>query len=181
MSASVGTLYLDRIQAVSQLVQSKADSLRDQCIRSLNHCGHPNGVAIKVIQRSNNSYYDVLWPDDVPNEEALEQSYDIVEAAERGAEAIAFLLIGEITQFTAPYRAVRGTHIDYWLGYKTDPNNPFKNAGRLEVSGIMTENEGNTVRGRVKEKMDRIPAGILPVYVIVVEFGQPYATLVLRQ
>jgi hypothetical protein len=181
MPATAGTLYLDRIQHVTQLVQSKADSLRDQCIRSFNHCGHVSGVIMKVVQSSNNSYYDVKWPDDTPSEEALKQSYDIVESSERGAEAVAFLLVGEITEFTALYRAVRGTHIDYWLGYKTDPNNPFKNAGRLEVSGIITENEGNTVRGRVKEKTDRMPDGILPVYVIVVEFSRPYATVVVKK
>ena len=181
MPATAGTLDLDRIQQVTQFVQSKADSLRDQCIRSFNYCGHSNGVIIKVVQSPNNSYYDVKWPDTAPSEEALEQSYDMVESAERGAEAIAFLLVGELTTFTALYRAVRGTHIDYWLGYKTDPNNPFKNSGRLEVSGIITENEGNTVRGRVKEKMDRIPEGILPVYVIVVEFGVPYATVVVKR
>src|SRR6266516_4192157 len=103
MSASAGTLYLNKIREVTQVTEGKALSLMDQCVRCFNHNGHPNGITLKVVQNKNDSHYEVRWPDDVPTDEELKQSYDNVEAAERGAEAIALLLIGQITQFTSVY------------------------------------------------------------------------------
>src|ERR1051326_7296372 len=113
MSASAGTLHVNKIREVTQLTEGKALSLMEQCVRCLNHNGHSNGVLLKVIH-DNESHYEVCWPDDVPTDEELKQSYDNVEAAERGAEAIALLIISKITQFTSVYRSVRGTRIDYW-------------------------------------------------------------------
>jgi hypothetical protein len=183
MAVVAGTLYLNKIREVTQVTEGKALSLMDQCVRCLYHNGHANGIRLKVIQGKDDSHYEVRWPDDVPTNEELKQSYDNVESAERGAEAIALLLISQITQFTSVYRSVRGTRIDYFLGYKpTNPNNPFKNSSRLEVSGIMTENIKNTVRARIKEKVSRLTKSdsTFPAYIIVVEFGLPYAIVELK-
>ena len=70
--------------------------------------------------------------------------------------------------------------VSYWLGYRDNLDNPFKQAGRLEVSGIFKENETNTVAARLKSKLKQtLPTDhTFPVYVVVVEFGQPYATMV---
>ena len=78
-------------------------------------------------------------------------------------------------------RAVKGTGIDYWLGDETE-GPPFQHKARLEVSGILsakgTERDvEREVAGRVKEKEQQTQSSgvVLPVYVIVVEFGRPLA------
>lgn len=55
----------------------------------------------------------------------------------------------------------------------------FNNAARLEVSGILEENKGNTVEGRIKKKINRLkPEGELSDFIIVVEFSKPWTKMV---
>ena len=47
----------------------------------------------------------------------------------------------------------------------------------------MTETENNTVRNRVQSKMRQTESSdftSLPVYVIIVEFSEPYASMALK-
>ena len=55
----------------------------------------------------------------------------------------------------------------------------FNRKARLEVSGILTENEQNTVDDRVRTKLRRLDKkDSLPALIVVVEFGQPWSKLV---
>jgi len=146
-------------------------------------CKHSNGGPLRVIDEGKPYPYVVSWPDKEIDISALNITYDQTRATEDGAEAIALLLSIHRTSYTAVQRAIKGTGIDYWLGYKDNLNNPFAKASRLEVSGLYTESDTNTVRSRVKGKLDQtLPSdGTFSVYVIVVEFGQPYATMVLKK
>jgi hypothetical protein len=182
MSAAAGTLYLNKIREVAQVTEGKALTLMDACIWSFGYCGHPNGTSMKVVQKPSTSHYVVSWPENVVDDEELARSYNVDDAAEDGAEAIAFLLVPEITNFTAVERSTGGTGIDYWLGYKTNLNNPFEQAGRLEVSGLMVENEWNTVKKRISKKKTQTKQsdGAFSVYIIIVEFSEPYTTVVLK-
>lgn len=54
----------------------------------------------------------------------------------------------------------------------------FNHAGRLEVSGILTEIGSNTVEARIREKQNRLIASTLPTIVAVIEFGDPKSQLV---
>jgi len=87
------------------------------------------------------------------------------------------------TEFEAVERASTTTGIDYWLGYKDNLNNPFERAGRLEVSGILKETVNNTVKMRIQRKLSQtLPTDhMFRVYVVVVEFGKPYATMVMKK
>ncbi len=183
MSAASPTLYLNKIREVAQVTQGKALTLMDACIWSFGHCGHSNGTSMMVVQSPNQSHYKVSWPEGAVVDEELQRSYNTEDAAEDGAEAIAFLLVPEITDFTAVNRAVRGTGIDYWLGHKDNADNPFRGGGRLEISGIMIENDSNLVSARIKKKLTQTNQsdGTFPAYVVVVEFGKPYATVVLKK
>lgn len=135
---------------------------------------------MKVLDQNFSCAFALKWPEDEVDMEATKRSFNQADATEDGAEAIGILLSIERTDYTAIERATTTTGIDYWLGYKDNPNNPFKRAGRLEISGIFKESETNTVARRVEGKLiqTRPTAHTFPVYVVVVEFGKPYATMV---
>lgn len=175
------TLQLNKIQEVAQVSTGKAKQLMDTCVWCLLNRKHANGLTMRVVDGADYSYL-VTWPDEEIDDEAINRSYNKDDALEDGAEAIAFLVSIDRTAFNAVERAITTTGIDYWLGYKDNPNNPFERAGRLEVSGILAENEGNTVKNRLKIKLKQTAPTdhTFSVYVIVVEFGEPYATMVLK-
>src|SRR6266498_1250705 len=162
-----GTLNLDSIQSLVQVSEGKAIQLMETCIWCLSHCDHSNGIRLKVIDREEPYSYIVTWPDERIDMEAVRRSYNRDDAIGDGAEAMAFLISVERTFYTAVERAVTRTGIDYWLGFKErNPNEPFHRAGRLEISGIMTENPSNSVSSRIKEKLRQtIPTDhTFPVY-----------------
>jgi hypothetical protein len=98
---------------------------------------------------------------------------DHQEATEAGATGLAFLLILNLTEFTIIRRARKGTGFDYWLGFK-DAELPFQDAARLEISGIL-KGDAHEMRSRVRKKLKQTQPtdGVLPAYIVVVEFGSP--------
>lgn len=181
--AVVPTLSLHRIQDAVQVSEGKAKHLMETCVWALLHCNHRNGVRLKVVDGKDTGFYVVRWQEDDLDEEAVRRSYNRDDATEYGAEAVALLISIDRTPYDAIERAITTKGIDYWLGFKNrKPNEPFHRAGRLEISGIMTETPTNSVRGRLKTKLPqtRPTDHTFPVYIIVVEFGQPYATMVLK-
>ena len=101
-------------------------------------------------------------------------SWDRDEATEYGATGIAVLLVDHLTGERIIQRSRKGPDpgFDYWLGEGRDG---FKNATRLEVSGIRQGSESQ-IRSRLSEKLRRMkesggahPAG----YVFVTEFSRP--------
>jgi hypothetical protein len=173
-------LHLNRIQDVAQISNGKAKQLMETCVWCLLASKHSNGLTLDVKEESATDSYLVSWPNEEIDTELINRSYNQDDSAEDGAEAIALLLSIDRTDYTAVERASTSTGIDYWLGYKDSPNNPFERAGRLEVSGIFAESERNSVKQRVKKKLKQTSPtdNTFSVYVIVVEFSQPYATMV---
>ena len=174
------TLHLDKIQDVIQVSAGKARHLMETCVWCLLASSHANGVNIRVDEDGASDSYAVSWPDEEVDVPAINISYNQDDATQYGAEAIALLVAIERTEYTAVVRAMTGTGIDYWLGYKDNLNNPFKRASRLEMSGLFKESATNTVKSRVKAKFPqtRPTDHLFSVYIIVVEFGEPYATMV---
>jgi hypothetical protein len=176
-------LLLHQIQQIIQVSEGKALRLMEACIWCWLACDHKNGAQITVRDGNILANYAVIWPDSQVDLEAIGRSYNQDDAIEDGAEAIALLLSIERTEYTAVERASTTTGIDYWLGYKSSPDNlPFYRAGRLEISGILRENESNSIASRLKVKVAQTKPtdSTFPVFVIVVEFGQPIATMVLK-
>ena len=179
-----GNLNLDNIQTLVQIAEGKAKLLKECCIWALWFCNHSNGVKIELREDSSTSLYIIGWSDEGLDAEAITRSYNPDDAAEFGAEAIALLISVERTEYDAVERSIKTTGIDYWLGFKNrHPNEPFHRASRLEISGIMKENKNNRVSTREKKKLTQTEPtdGTFPVYVIVVEFSQPYARMVLKK
>lgn len=177
-------LYLDGLKnAVPDLAKGKASMMAEACVWCFLECGHVNGVFLDSLICDDSQCYRVLWSEEtVDTPTKLVKSYNLDDAVEFGAEAVTFLLIKEQTPYTSIERAVKGTGIDYWLGYESDdPNSLFTKANaRLEISGILRESATNTVKTRIKKKLKQtIPSdNTFPVYISVVEFGKPKAEMV---
>ena len=177
-------LYLETLgTGIPAASPGKSLLMMEACVWCLRNQNHTNGVKLKVIENDKKErFYTVHWPKNL-DIKAIFRTYNQEDAIEYGAEALAFLLVREQTNFTVIERAVTSTGIDYWLGFKNiNRNHIFHKAARLEISGILAENKGNTVTSRIniKQKQTQPTDHTLPVYIIVVEFSKPWAKMVLK-
>jgi hypothetical protein len=184
MAAKIKEFQLEKLEDLVSLPNGKAAMYREACVWCMDKNGHINGVDIDVIVEKKNLKYQILWVDNNIDIQKIRAHYNIDDALPFGAEAIAFFVCITNTNYDLLNRAIKRTGIDYWLGYKNaNPNLPFQNAGRLEISGILTENETNTVEKRIKEKIKQTIQSektTLPVYIVVVAFDRPYAKMVVK-
>lgn len=139
--------------------------------------GHSKGVELEVsgAEAENLKLY---WSQIL--DEQLEKTWgDGEEATEYGAMAIAVLLVLKFTNYKILGRLVKGDRTDYLLGNEKDPNNPV---AKMEVSGILKATSNNSVNKRVgikKRQVDKIDNKKYPVYIAVIEFGQPAAKFII--
>ena len=173
-------------KGIPALTQRKAATHMEACVWCFTECGHGSGVTLSIITDNNGSdSCQVIWDNRQIEIEALYRAYNKDDAPEQGAEAIAFLLIREKTNYTAIHRAVTRTGIDYWLGFKEVVNGQIftLRSGRLEVSGILQESPTNKPLYRVKSKLRQTHQSDstgFPAYVVVVEFSKPLAHISYR-
>lgn len=139
------------------------------------HCleiqGHKPGVQMDASDKQYPSY-TLTWSD--VTEQIRKSWSDIQEAVEEGAVGIAILLVKDLTGLQVIERARKGTGFDYWLGDQAA--SLFQQAGRLEASGILSENDKNNLAIRMKIKSAQVSISDslrIPAYVVVVSFGQP--------
>ena len=182
---NVGNLMLESLSSGTHaLTENKAAMLKESCVWCLTKCEHSNGVIIESLFCDRSDCYRVIWDEGSINLDNILRAYNSDDAIEFGAEAITFLLIREHTPYTAIERAVKGTGIDYWLGYK--PDNPtiiFSTTdARLEITGILKERGTNTIKNRIKIKMKQTETSdhTFPVYISVIEFSRPKAEMVIK-
>lgn len=177
-------LSLDSLHnGIPALSSGKANTVKEACVWCLNKCSHLNGVAITVQYNEKQEYLPICWDSGKVNEEDIKRAYNQDDAIEYGAEAVSFLLIREYTQYTAIRRAATSEGIDYWLGDKEIVgNNILVDSARLEISGILNASNDNTIKKRIKRKLQQTKPTdyTFPVFVSVVEFSQPKAEMVLK-
>ena len=182
---NVGNLILESLSSgTPALTENKASMLKESCVWCLTKCEHSNGVIIESLFCDRSDCHRVIWDEGRINLDNILRAYNSDDAIEFGAEAITLLLIKEHTPYTAIERAVKGTGIDYWLGYKSDnPTILFsKTDARLEITGILRQRGTNTIRNRIKMKMKQTEASdhTFPVYISVIEFSGPKAEMVIK-
>jgi hypothetical protein len=152
------------------------ESLAQAASVSLESQGHsaPTDCA---VDGSISALLALSWP--TTSEQMRRTWNDLDEAVEHGAYGMAALLVAAHTDLEVVERSRKGTGFDYWLGPKGDDSALFQKTARLEVSGIGRGNE-SAVRARVKTKMEQttVSDGVLPAYVVVVEFGSPRARVI---
>ena len=172
-TAAVKPLHLKSLHNGIPVIPKEAVGFYEQnCMVCFDNQKHSSGVQLNV-QHYDDSFasFQVFWDGKVTEE--LRRAYaDLVKTTEYAACAIALLLVRELTDFTAIEQATRGTTIDYYLANRKMDDLIFNYAARLEATGILREDESNTVENRLEEKSKRLKPG-LPTYIIVVEFSRP--------
>jgi hypothetical protein len=141
--------------------------------------GHKSGVSLTVSYDNLDSVFQIFWTGDI-TEDLLRAYRETKRCTDFAACAIALILVRELTEFTAVEQSCIGTTIDYYLiPQKQESDLIFNRAARLEVSGILSENEDNTVENRISRKIRRLkPEGDLPDLIAVVEFSKPWSKMV---
>lgn len=140
--------------------------------------GHDPGVQLEITGEFTENC-ELLWP---PVTDQMRLCWNDLEyTTEQGAYAIALLLTEWLTDFTVIRRSRKGTGYDYLLGYadENQGDNYLRGMARLEVSGIRSGNS-SLIRTRVKLKQAQVRPtdGVLPAYIVVIEFSHPLAQVV---
>jgi len=133
--------------------------------------GHVQGDQLRVSGDFEKDH-TLAWPP--VTDQTLRCWNDPEVATEHGAVGVAVLLAKKEVGYAVIERSRKGTGFDYWMG--DDTSFPFQNKARLEISGIR-RGDASDIRARVRQKLKQTEPsdGLLPAYVIVVEFGSPLA------
>jgi len=167
-----GTIQLrldDLTQGMPGLTQHEGGSLAEAASVCLEEQNHAHEASLRCIGSIRATY--TLYRLDVTQQ--MRNTYnDYDNTTERGACAIAILVITRVADSLVLHRSDKGTGIDYWLGPTDDLL--FQSALRLEVSGIRN-GDNNQVNARVRQKLKRLRKynSSLPAYITVVEFSKP--------
>ncbi len=146
--------------------------LYENCLIGLNQSGHANGTELYVDGLRKETCH-LYWEGQL-TDQMLRSYKEDTETIEQGAVCISVLMAKRLTDYTVIERSWRGTGIDYWLGYESDPL--MQRVARLEISGIKTESVTNTVSARYEQKVrqtDLSDNTQLPAYISIVEFSNP--------
>lgn len=155
----------------------------ERCLFCLDSEGHQSGIVLDVSvddhKTERSDQFSLQWSTAIDDSLRMRNA-DKVRSTEHSACALAFLLVRELTTYTAIQEATRGTTVDYYLSDK-DRNDDliFNHTARLEVSGIARGDE-SLIKARIKSKLDRLKGSDLPIYIVVVEHGVPVARMVIR-
>jgi hypothetical protein len=137
--------------------------------------GHKPGVQL-VVEGDFKTNYQIDWTQEIGSLEIASWA-DLKEAVEYGATALAMLLMIELTKFDSFAREDQYQGTDFEMRQHKQTGELAK----LEISGILTETDDNTLHIRIKTKERKIKKrGNLnhTVYVVVVEFASPKAKII---
>lgn len=143
------------------------------------HQAHKSGVKL-VIDGDSPGQMEVNW--DQVTEQRRRTYADLQEATEWGASGVAIVIICMHTGRIVVERSRKGGGFDYWLG-KEDDGNLFQNKARLEVSGIL-KGDLAKIEARLRQKVEQVSPSNgsgTPVYISIVEFGEPRARMVTKK
>ncbi len=157
------------VPAISEAVGAMLAQAGGVCLEAEGHSPNANLTVTGKIADT----FLLTWPS-IPSE-ALRSWQDEQHTTEHGACAVAVLLADQELGYRVIRTSARGTGFDYWMG--DADTELFQDKARLEVSGIR-RGTASQIRQRVRQKLKqtkRSDATGLPIYVVVVEFGQPEA------
>jgi len=103
--------------------------------------------------------------------EDINSFYDLHEATEWGASAIAFVIIHNFTEYEVIKRSRKGTGFDYYLG--NHKSEFYQETAKLEISGILHVTETNSIKSRINEKVKQAERfeNELTLFVVVTGFS----------
>lgn len=151
-------------------------SLLEATIVCLEEQDHMSGVRLTVQGKFNN-VIGLSWSD--INDDQLRACWnDYQVTTEHGAYGIAILLIKSLTDLIVVERSRKGSGCDFWLGTKDDDGFMFQKRKKLEISGLRKGNDSQ-IKLRTNQKISQVEQynGLLPWYVVVVEFSRPLSQM----
>lgn len=144
--------------------------------------GHKSGVILK-IEGDFKEEYQIIWKEPL-TDNVIHAWGNLRDVVSHASVALSLLLIQELTNFVFFEIGLINTGIDYWISTKTEPNEDMyfpEREARLEISGIFTANNSNTINMRVnlkKKQAEQSDESGLPAYISVIEFSIPKAKIV---
>lgn len=173
------TIDLDELQnGLPGFTPIASSYLAEATAYCLMYSGHNPGIDLTLQEGDNEKLITIKWHSELSPDVAITWQ-DEQELVEYAAVGIALPLILQLTNYTDVQRARKGGGVDFWLGRK-DENGFSVLEASLEISGILKENQGNTVNARVQRKKLQVQQSAyknLPVYIVVVEFSKPKAKM----
>ncbi len=168
--------------------QGTVEHYQHSCIVCLDDHGHVSGSHLDVDFQQEHVQVPIWWQASA-TDEMRRWFRNQRNSVDLGACAIALLIIPKFTSMVAVEQSATGDGVDYYL---SDPSSGgdllFNNAAHLEISGIHTETNTNSVDRRIaakKRRLDRArtysnsPTKDLPTYICIVEFSRPRTKVVL--
>lgn len=156
------------------ITRAEGAYLLENAMVAFHRAGHKSPTQLGLSGIANTGVA-ITWSDGSVGKQMMATYNDEQENVEFAAMGISALLTPHLTDYTVIMRSKKGTGVDYWLG-KQDCTAIIE-AG-LEVSGIASETENNTIAKRVAAKRSQIKASDIlkiPLYISVVEMATPKA------
>ncbi len=178
-SKSVRTIHLDKLkEGLPGITPTFGTFFAEAIAVCLHLMGHKPGVQL-TVEGDFQEKFQVEWAQ-IITEKELSSWRDFREATEYGATGIALLLMSELTEFDFFERNDQGFSSDYALKKTIELDSlpvEAQQIASLEISGILSETQANTINIRINQKKNR--KGLKkPFFVAVVEFGNPKAKIV---
>ncbi len=167
-------------RGIGNITPALCESFAEAAAVCLDKNNHRSGVELKV-EGDLQGNFSLVW---IEVTEEMRKSYNnLLQATERGAYGIAFLLVDRMTDLTVLETSAIGSGIDYWLGPRSaEIELPFSSSeARLEVSGILSGKQEVGKRLQRKRLQSRASDGSnIPAYIMIVEFSAPISKVALR-
>lgn len=148
------------------------------CLQSQNHVSPVNFGAFEHTKNLLRETLLVEWTTEITTK--IVASYkDENRATDHAAMCIALLLASKLTGFDDIETSEKGDGVDFWFS-KSDS---FDFVARLEVSGIRRESATNTVKQRLKFKLEQVKQSDdsnVPAFISIIEFSKPEALYLLK-
>ena len=146
----------------------------------LSHHGHGNPVELR-LDGDMPQAITLGWSQAAADDIACYGTATDSDVIRYGAECAAVRVVAVLLGLQVIKKAAKGTGVDFWLGDPDVQYSGYEGLVRLEVSGILEDNEGE-YRRRLREKLAQMaPTDPLPGYAAIVMFGTPKANVTERR
>lgn len=171
------TTHLSELEQYCTLSPGRCLAFAEAASVCLESQSHQSGIIIQVAGEFTDKI-SVSW-----NKIDLKTRHswqNLAESVEEAAYGLAILAIWKLTPLKVVKQSFKKTGFDYWLGEKNNPDQPFQEKARLEVSGIL---KGTTsqINQRLKEKLAQTTQSDnlnLPIFVVIAEFSNPKVKII---
>lgn len=146
------------------------------CSLCLNSQSHNSPIVLlsnKEKQNLMNSDLSLEWAVEITSK-IIATYNDENRVTDHAAMCLALHLAFKLTDFDCVETSQKGDGVDFWFS----KNDSLEFVARLEVSGIRKENGTNTLKNRLKIKLNQTKQSDntdVPAYVSIIEFSKPEA------